>query len=441
MRNPLLHPRAGRLTYGIREIVELAGRLRALDKSLDFVGENIGDPVAKGWEVPAFVRRIVRDLAGDRRSSVFGYTHSRGRLEARKWVAAYSRRHAPGSRLDGEHVLFCNGLGGGISIFYRMLRPGVRILQPQPGYPAHSSTESFAAGAPSIGYRLDPARGWAPDLDHLESQIRRHPKVAGILLINPNNPTGTVYGRETLEAVVRLAERYQLMLISDEVYFRLVHPGHRFVHLTALARGRAPLVVLRGLSKDVPWPGARCGWMEFHNTDLDGDFAAFFESLKRPLMLEVCSTTLPQAALPMIYDHPQYDPWLARYTAKLAGNAKAIRTILGTVPGLRVPPIQGAFYIMATLPAACFNARQTLPIAHPRARALIRKAVAAPGIAPDKRLAYYLLASTGLCVVPASDFHSPYPGFRVTTLERDPDRRDRSFRMLAAAVQRYLASV
>ncbi|MBI2438926.1 MAG: pyridoxal phosphate-dependent aminotransferase, partial [Lentisphaerae bacterium] len=420
MRRTIFNTGSARLTYGIREMVELAGRVGALDKAFVLVGENIGDPIAKGWEAPRFVKRIVTDLVAARNSEVFGYTHSRGRPATREWVADHSRRYAPHSRLDGEQVIFTNGLGGAISIFYRMLKPGARIIQPCPAYPAHSSTESFAAGAATISYRLDPANRWYPDLEHLERQIRRYPEIAGILLINPNNPTGAVYETVTLKAIVRLAERYQLMLISDEVYFRLVYNGARFAHVTELAAGRVPLVIMRGVSKDVPWPGARCGWLEFHNTDLDADFARFFESIKRPLLLEVCATTLPQTALPLIYDHPDYKEWLERYTARLARNANAIAAILGRTRGLRVHPIQGAFYMMVLFEGEKLKRRQKLRIALAAVRAFIRMAVARRTMPLDKQFAYYLLAATGICVVPASDFGSPYPGFRITTLERNP---------------------
>jgi len=440
MRRTLYNANTERLTYGIREMVQVGARVGALDPKFTFIGENIGDPVAKGWDAPGFVKRIVTGLVRARDSKVFGYTHSYGRIETRRWVADYARRYSPASRLDGDHVVFTNGLGGAISIFYRTLKPGARIIQPSPGYPAHYSTEAFAAGAASINYRLDPDKGWAPDLAHLEQQIRRHPQIAGILVINPNNPTGAVYDAPTLEAIIRLAERYKLMLISDEVYFRMGYNNCRYVHMTELVGRRVPLVVMRGVSKDVPWPGSRCGWLEFHNTDLDTDFALFFESIKRTLMMEVCSTTLPQVALPLIYDHPEFDRWIARYTKELERNGNAIAGILSRTPGLRAAPIQGAFYLMALFDPQALNSRQTLPIASAAVRAFIRKAVAKPNLPLDKRFAYYLLASTGICVVPATDFAAAHPGFRITTLDRNPAHRDRVYRTLSDSIQRYLAS-
>jgi len=440
MRFQLYNPRSEYLRYGIREMVELAQRLSDLDPAFRFIGENIGDPVAKGWEPPAFVKDVVCEVARRNKGEAFGYTHSRGCLATRTWVADTARQFSPSSRLDAEHVLFTNGLGSAISVFYRMLGTGARILQPNPAYPAHISTERYASAGEPIGYRLDPARRWAPDLAHMESQIQKHPQVVGILLINPNNPTGAVYDAETLDGVIRLAERYHLMVISDEVYFRMVFNQSRYVHITERAQGRVPLVVMRGISKDIPWPGSRCGWMEFHNTDLDEDFNRFFESIKKPLMIEVCSTTLPQMAAPLIYNHPEYPVWLAQCNAELERNSNRMVGLLSTVPQLQVQPIQGAFYLTVLFKDGVLNERQTLPVAHAGAREFIQKTIAAGSMPLDKRFAFYLLAATGIGVVPASDFDSPWPGFRVTTLERNPERLDQTYHKLGDAIAQYLVS-
>lgn len=437
MRVKIFNPKTALLKYGIREVVELAQKLGEADPGFKFIGENIGDPVAKSWNVPQFIRRILAEIV-QKNNAIYGYTHSRGTLKSRQWVAEYSRRLAPASTLNAEQVFFTNGLGAAISLFYRTLRPGARILQPHPGYPAHISNESFAAGAPSLGYRADPEKGWAPDLAHLESQLKKHRNLAGILMINPNNPTGAVYSREILEQVIRLAERHHLMIISDEVYFRMVFNNTNYVHITELAAGRVPLIVMRGMSKDIPWPGGRCGWLEFHNLDLDREYRMFFESMKKPLMLEVCAASLPQAAAPLIYESADYARWLKTYTGELEKISNEIAAILGAVPGLKARPIQGAFYLMALFEKGVLNSRQSLPIRNSRAAGIIRAETAKPDFPLDKRFAYYLLAATGICVVPASDFSSPYPGFRVTTLERDPARREKTYRALARAIREYL---
>ena len=125
--------------------------------------------------------------------------------------------------MDYEDILITSGLGAGISALYHMLPKGRRIIQPSPSYPTHASMESFAADASPITYKLDPYNDWQPDLADLEEKIKTNEEVVGILIINPNNPTGAVYSKETLEKIVALAEKYNLMIISDEIYFRLVY--------------------------------------------------------------------------------------------------------------------------------------------------------------------------------------------------------------------------
>lgn len=440
MRKQLHHPGASLIRYGIREIMDLVQRLAELDAGFKFTGENIGDPVAKGWGAPGFLKEILRDLMDADQGAVFGYAHSRGLPQTREWVVSKAMELAPDTQLTFEDVVFVNGLGAGISSFYRMLAPGSRVIQPVPCYPAHVSTERFAAGAEGVCYELDPGNGWAPDLDQMERQVLSHPEVAGILLINPNNPTGAVYSRETLEGVIRIAERHRLFLVSDEVYFRLVFNGAEYEHVSKLASGRVPLVVLRGVSKDISWPGARCGWMEFHNLGLDEDYKAFFEGIKKLLMVEVSATHMPQAATPLIYDHPEYPAWLGHFNSTIEGNSNFIADVLDHTPGLTAGRINGAFYLTALFDEGALNRSQSLPIANAATRDLVERLVANTDLPLDKRFAFYLLASTGICVVPMSDFESRRMGFRVTALERDRERLKWCYETISQAVSGYLAS-
>ncbi|MGE3279327.1 MAG: pyridoxal phosphate-dependent aminotransferase [Candidatus Altimarinota bacterium] len=440
MRNPLANPKVNLLRYGIREIVDVAQRLGELDPNFQFIGENIGDPIPKGWPVPPFLKQAIIDATNEPGDKVFGYSHSRGLPETRKWVVNYAKRFSPSSTLDYEYVLFVSGLGAGISALYHMLPSGARVIQPTPSYPTHASMESFSANAEPIVYTLDPDNNWQPDLNNLEEQIKAHPEISAILIINPNNPTGAVYSHETLEKIVQIAEKYQLMLISDEVYFRMVYNGLEYAQITEIAQGRVPLVVMRGVSKDVPWPGGRCGWLEFHNVDLDADYKAYVEAVKKRVLMEVCSVTLPQYILPKIYDHPDFEQWNQEYNAELEKNGNYIADVLGNTKGMKVNRTNGAFYMMPLFEDGVLNDQQTLPIANDEARKYIEAEVSKPGFPLDKRFTYYLLAATGICVVPASGFFSPYSGFRLTTLDRDDERRKRTYAKLSGAIEEYIAS-
>ncbi len=440
MRTKLANPKTHLLRYGIREIVETTQRLKELDPSMNFVMENVGDPIAKGWLVPQFLKETILDEVQRPGDAVFGYSHSRGLVETRKWVVEYAKRFSPKSELNYEDVLFTNGLGASISAFYQMLPQGARIIQPTPAYPTHTSFESYNANAEPILYKLDPDNNWQPDMADLENQIVEHPNVGAILIINPNNPTGAIYSRETLEKMVALAEKYQLFIISDEVYFRMVFNGAHFEQITDIAQGRVPLVIMRGLSKDIPWPGGRCGWMEFHNADLDPDFRSFVEGVKKRILLEICAGTLPQKILPTLYEHPDFEGWSKRYNAELEAIANNIYEVLKNTKGLKVNKIYGAFYMMPLFQDGVLNERQSLPIANEAVRAYIESEVKKPGFPLDKRFCYYLLAATGICVVPASGFFSPYFGFRLTTLDRDETRSKETYARLSKAVEEYLAS-
>ncbi|MFA7278356.1 MAG: pyridoxal phosphate-dependent aminotransferase [Candidatus Gracilibacteria bacterium] len=440
MRTKLVNPKTHLLRYGIREIVDVAQKLKEFDPSMTLVMENIGDPIMKSWLVPNFLKEAIVNEVNKPGDAVFGYAHSRGLIETRKWVVDYAKRFSPTSELNYENVLFTNGLGASISAFYQMLPAGARILQPTPSYPTHTSFESFAANAEPVLYKLDPDNSWQPDMADLEAQIIAHPDVAAILIINPNNPTGAVYSKETLEKMVDLAEKYKLFIISDEVYFRMVYNNAVFTQITDIAHNRVPLVVMRGLSKDIPWPGGRCGWMEFHNVDLDPEFKSFVDGVKQRILLEICSGTLPQKILPTLYEHPEFETWNKQYNAELEKNANYIHEVLSKTKGLKVNKIYGAFYMMPLFETGALNDKQTLPIANDAARAYIESVVNQPGFPLDKRFCYYLLAATGICVVPSSGFFSPYPGFRLTTLDRDETRRQDTYARLSKAVEDYLAS-
>lgn len=428
------------LKYGIREIVDTAQKISELDPDFKFVSENIGDPIAKSWTVPPFLKDILIEEIMRKGDRSFGYSHSRGLPAARQWVVKYAKRFSPSSNLDYEYVLFTSGLGAAISALYHMLPEGRRVIQPTPSYPTHASMESLAANAGSISYKLDPDNKWQPDLNHLEQQLIAHPEITGILVINPNNPTGAVYSRETLEEIVKLAEKYQLYIISDEVYFRMVYNGHTYSHITEIAQGRVPLCVMRGVSKDVPWPGGRCGWIEFHNVDLDEDYRGYVQAVKKRILMEVCSVSLPQFILEKLYDHPGFDAWNAQYNAELEANGNFIADTLGAVPGMKVNRTNGAFYMMPLFEDGLLKNDQTLEIKNDAARAYIEEAVGRPGMPPDQRFTYYLLAATGICVVPASGFFSPYMGFRLTTLDRDAERRKDTYTRLSDAIKSYLSS-
>lgn len=434
MRNIITHPGADNLVYEIREIVEVANKIQAYGQPITW--ENIGDPVAKGEPVPAWMKEYV--TAAVKEDAVFGYSPTKGLLHTREYIAS-ERNLEGGIEITADDILFFNGLGDAIAKLYDHLHPAARIIGPNPAYPTHSSAESAHADSPHYTYALDPHNGWQPNLEELEQKVAAHPEIVGILIINPDNPTGYVYSPEVLKKVVAIAHKYQLFIISDEIYSNLVFDDVEYCKLAAVV-GKVPAIAMRGISKEFPWPGGRCGWVEFYNRKQDPDFDRFAKSLIDAKMLEVCSTTLPQQLIPTVMQDARYFPYLKERTKKYQARANAAYEILSTVPELTVHKPEGAFYMTAVFAAGALTSNQTLPIENNAVAQLVTAlADEAPNL--DKRFVYYLLGATGICVVPLTGgFNSTFHGFRFTLLEEDEAKFIATIERIKEAVVAYLRS-
>ena len=434
MRNNLVHIGAGELTYEIRAIVDIANRLRAL--GVPICMENIGDPVAKGEILPLWLKEIVANLAMDDHS--YAYSPTKGVLETREFLARATNQRN-GAKLSPEDIVFFNGLGDAIQKVYGLLRREARVIGPSPTYSTHSSGEAAHAGQHPVCYRLDPDNQWYPDVADLELSVKYNPAVSGILIINPDNPTGAVYPKSILEEIVAIAQRYDLFLICDEIYHNLVFNGQTTAPISDVVDD-VPCIAMRGISKELPWPGARSGWIEVYNADKDPVFARYIQSIVDSKMVEVCSTTLPQRAIPRILSHPEYPQYLANRRNRYERMANLAYDILCDVPGITVNRANGAFYMSVVFEDDALTPTQTLAIDRPEVRSLVDSLLAEPNVSLDKRFVYYLLASTGICVVPLSSFWTPLQGFRITLLERDITQFTRNFERIAAAIREYLSS-
>ena len=244
-------------------------------------------------------------------------------------------------------------------------------------------------------------------------------------------------GREVLEEIVAIAREYNLFLICDEIYAHITYHGYPTTHLSTLL-GDVPAVVMRGVSKEVPWPGARCGWLEVLNADQNEMFRTYTGSLLDAKMMEVCSTTLPQMAVPLIFGDPRYPAHLVTRAEKFAHRAQAAYDAFKDVAGVTVTWPQGALYFCVRFVPGVLNDEQSLPIENASVKALIEDMVR--GVAPDKRFVYYLLGAEGICVVPLTGFASALQGFRITLLQEDDAIRQDTLARLAAAVTTYLGS-
>lgn len=432
MRTNIVHTGAEALTYEIRGIVAVAEQLAQLGVAIHW--ENIGDPVAKGYRVPAWIKEIIKSEVDNDRS--FGYCPTRGLLETRQFLA--DRTNAKGgAQITENDIIFFNGLGDAISKLYTNLNKEARVIGPCPAYSTHSSAEAAHAGSPHITYNLQPEKNWLPDIDDLRNKVKYNPAIAGILIINPDNPTGMVYPKKILEEIVALAKEHDLFIISDEIYANVRYGEEATASLAEVIRD-VPGIAMKGISKEFPWPGSRCGWIEVYNAKQDDLFARYVKSILDAKMLEVCSTTLPQSVIPKIMADPRYETHLADKNNEYKKRADFAHEVLSAIPGIIAPKPAGAFYMSVVFTKGSLNEKQTLPIPNDAVRRFVEEKIA--GVPNDKRFVYYLMGATGICTVPLSGFNTDLPGFRITLLESDENEFKKVFATVADKIREYLRS-
>ncbi|MDC7219921.1 MAG: pyridoxal phosphate-dependent aminotransferase [Spirochaetales bacterium] len=414
MRRNIVWEGADQLRYEIREIVGVARHLESMGIPMTY--ENIGDPIQKGEEMAPWIRDIVTNLASQSKS--YAYTATEGDYKTRDFLADHVNRRG-GCQITSDDLVFFNGLGDAVSTLFAFLKREARVIGPSPAYSTLSSAEAAHSGYEHTTYKLDPDNNWMPDLEDLENKVRYNDAIAGILLINPDNPTGAVYPKEVLLEIVDIARRYDLFVLSDETYASIVYPGAETCHLSEVI-GEVPGIAMRSISKEYPWPGGRCGWIEIFNRQRDENFDRFIKTLIDAKRLEVCSTSLPQMSIPLVIGDPRYPEHLARRADKFSKRAVEAVDILNTIPGVKVNLPKGAFYLTVLMDKDRVADFRPLPM-KPEIAAYLKPFM--EGAPRDKQLVYNLLGGAGLCTVPLSGFCSDLPGFRVTLLENDDARR------------------
>ena len=434
MRTDIVHIGAGELTYEIRNIVAVGEKLQEL--GMKTYWENIGDPVAKGEHIPKWMKDIVSETVQD--DVTYGYSPTRGVLATRKFIAEQTNKRGK-VQIGPEDIIFFNGLGDAIGKVFGFLKRTARVVVPTPSYTTHSSAEAAHAGDRPVAYKLDPHNHWYPDLDDLEKRIKYNPAVAGILIINPDNPTGAVYPVEIIKGMVQLAKKYDLFVVCDEIYINIIYNGQTTLPLSDLIED-VPAIVMRGISKEMPWPGSRCGWIEVYNGHKDPMFEKYIQSILDAKMLEVCSTTLPQVVMPRVVTHPQYQDYLAQRLQRYERLSNVAYDCLKNIDGVLLNRTNGAFYMSVVFDDGVLHNRQTLPIKNPEVKAHVESLVNKPGVSLDKRFVYYLLGATGVCVVPLSSFATTLQGFRSTLLETNEEQFSKIFNNIADSIKIYLSS-
>ncbi len=308
---------------------------------------NIGNPAPFGFTAPKWVTDAVSEALKDPMSQ--GYSESNGILDAREAIKEYhDGKGLPNLSLD--HIYIGNGVSELISMAMQgLLNNGDEILIPAPDYPLWTAAAKLAGGNP-VHYICDERSNWYPDIEDMEKKITS--KTKGIVIINPNNPTGSLYPKDVLEKIVELARKHELILFADEIYDRLVFDGKEHVSIASLAPDLF-VVTFNGLSKSDRIAGFRSGWMV-----LSGDLSmgkGYIEGLNMLSSMRLCANVLAQhVVVPALKNRPEVDPLLLP-GGRLYEQRKCICDAIDGVDGLSVVRPDAAFYIFPRIDAKRFH--------------------------------------------------------------------------------------
>jgi alanine-synthesizing transaminase len=322
--------RIGGFVYAIRNIVAEAKKVEASGRKVRYL--NIGDPIPFGFRTPPHLIEAVTRAMRDGHN---GYTPSPGIPPAREAVAA--ELSARGMPVEADRVVITSGTSEGIELALQALvDPGAEVLVPVPTYPLYTAVLSKIGARPAY-YRTDPSRGWLPDMDHLRSLISANTRA--LVVIDPNNPTGSVYAPDVRRQLIALADEHNIPILADEVYGDLAYDGP--VPALASLDREAPIISFSSLSKAYLAPGWRAGWLAVGRHErLDGVLAA----IKKLADGRLCSTGPMQhgivAALTGDRSHQ------VAFRAALRERAQLTTSRLNAIPGMSCVPPVAAFYAM-----------------------------------------------------------------------------------------------
>lgn len=296
---------------------------------------NVGNPAPFGLDAP---NEILRDVALNLANAT-GYSDSQGIFAARKAILHYYQSKGLLSAVDVRDVYLGNGVSELIVLTMQaLMNDGDEVLIPMPDYPLWTAAANLAGGT-AVHYRCNEADNWQPDIDDIKSKITD--KTKGIVVINPNNPTGALYSDDILRQIIDVAKQYNLVIMADEIYDRVLYDNA--VH-TPMCTLTDDVLVLsyNGLSKSHRVAGFRAGWMMVSGKK---DHAAdFIEGLDMLASMRLCANVTAQYAIQTAMGGYQSMQMLTSEAGRLYKQRALAIERLNAIPGISCTMPQGAFY-------------------------------------------------------------------------------------------------
>jgi alanine-synthesizing transaminase len=324
--------RTTNFTYAIRNIVQAAETLERARRKVIYL--NIGDPQAFGFRPPEHLVEAVQCALSD---SFTGYAPSAGLTEARDAVANYATQLGAPTRID-EVILTSGASEAADLVLTALVNPGEEVLLPAPGYPLYPAILN-KLGADARSYNLDESSGWQPSVDEVRSMISK--RTRALVLINPNNPTGSITRDEVTSQLLEVAAEHDLLVIADEVYRQLCFTKQPTPSSILAQTLGVPLITLESLSKTYMVPGWRVGWMRFTHADKMKDLIA---AITRLASGRLCSPTPTQYAVkPALTGDNRF---LQGFMADIKSRRNRALEHVRSIDGLSCSKPDSAFYMM-----------------------------------------------------------------------------------------------
>ncbi len=374
--------RLNNLSYAIRgPIFDKAQQIEATGQKI--INLNIGNPAPFGFDVPD---EIIHDMMLNIRNAQ-GYSHHLGIFSARKAIMNNTQQQGVhGVTIDDIYV------GNGVSeliilSMQALLNAGDEILVPSPDYPLWTTAVALSEGKP-VHYLCDEDSDWNPSIEDIKSKITH--KTKGIVLINPNNPTGAVYTKDILQSILKLAQEHQLIIFSDEIYDKILYDGNVHHPIAAMADD-VLIFTYGGLSKNYRAAGFRGGWMVLSGPVHKAK--SLVEGLNLLASMRLCANVPTQYAIQTALGGYQSINDLVAPEGRLTKQRDLIYSMIIDIPGISCVKPKGALYLFPKLDLTKFN------------------------FDDDNEFAFRLLDDKHVLIVPGSGFnHSDKAHFRVVFL-------------------------
>ncbi len=323
--------RTKKITYAIRDVVVEAQKLEKQGKKVIYL--NIGDPLKYDFETPKHMIDAV-EKNWNRSSS---YADSIGLMEARKAVAGEAAHLGIPDVTEDDIIISSGGSEGITMAMGALMNPGDNILTPKPGYPLYTAVMNYLNGE-NNEYELDEDNEWQPDVEDMRKKINDRTKA--IVLINPNNPTGALYTKNTLKKVIELAGEYDLPIFTDETYDKIIFDDDFEFNAVGKLAGDVPVITFNTLSKNYLCPGWRIGWTIFSGPE--EKISEYREAVKTLARARLSISHPMQYAVKPALEGPQ--DHIKEMVEKLKKRRDITYERLNEIDGISCVKPRGAFY-------------------------------------------------------------------------------------------------